>query len=177
MGKNQDPGSGINIPDPQHWLMVISNFSEIWFDINFCFLSARAERRTSSGWPRSACCSRRRRCWSRHQHPRPPPPRRPPRPRPAAAAAAAFCEFTLLNYVNSQHSTEQISRNSWLPLWLTSKNSLFIYLFIVDSWHIFIDIFSIFYFLHDTIFTIALILTFLQFFIVLHDAIFNSLDQ
>jgi hypothetical protein len=20
MGKNQDPGSGINIPDPQHWL-------------------------------------------------------------------------------------------------------------------------------------------------------------
>ena len=37
----------------------------------------------------------------------------PPRPRPAAAAAAAaFCEFTLLNYVNSQHSTEQISRNS-----------------------------------------------------------------
>jgi hypothetical protein len=23
MGKNQDPGSGINIPDPQHW-------SEVW---------------------------------------------------------------------------------------------------------------------------------------------------
>jgi hypothetical protein len=22
MGKNQDPGSGINIPDPQHWLSV-----------------------------------------------------------------------------------------------------------------------------------------------------------
>jgi len=21
MGKNQDPGSGINIPDPQHWLV------------------------------------------------------------------------------------------------------------------------------------------------------------
>jgi hypothetical protein len=23
MGKNQDPGSGINIPDPQHWVFVI----------------------------------------------------------------------------------------------------------------------------------------------------------
>jgi hypothetical protein len=22
MGKNQGPGSGINIPDPQHWLLV-----------------------------------------------------------------------------------------------------------------------------------------------------------
>jgi hypothetical protein len=22
MGKNQDPGSGINIPDPQHWTEV-----------------------------------------------------------------------------------------------------------------------------------------------------------
>jgi hypothetical protein len=22
MGKNQDPGSGINIPDPQHWKLV-----------------------------------------------------------------------------------------------------------------------------------------------------------
>jgi hypothetical protein len=22
MGKNQDPGSGINIPDPQHWIPV-----------------------------------------------------------------------------------------------------------------------------------------------------------
>ncbi len=22
MGKNQDPGSGINIPDPQHWMLV-----------------------------------------------------------------------------------------------------------------------------------------------------------
>jgi hypothetical protein len=22
MGKNQDPGSGINIPDPQHWLRI-----------------------------------------------------------------------------------------------------------------------------------------------------------
>jgi hypothetical protein len=25
MGKNQDPGSGINIPDPQHWL-IATNF-------------------------------------------------------------------------------------------------------------------------------------------------------
>ncbi len=24
MGKNQDPGSGINIPDPQHWLYVMT---------------------------------------------------------------------------------------------------------------------------------------------------------
>jgi hypothetical protein len=23
MGKNQDPGSGINIPDPQHWIREI----------------------------------------------------------------------------------------------------------------------------------------------------------
>jgi hypothetical protein len=23
MGKNPDPGSGINIPDPQHWLQEI----------------------------------------------------------------------------------------------------------------------------------------------------------
>ena len=22
MGKNQDPGSGINIPDPQHWYLL-----------------------------------------------------------------------------------------------------------------------------------------------------------
>jgi hypothetical protein len=22
MGKNQDPGSGINIPDPQHWFLI-----------------------------------------------------------------------------------------------------------------------------------------------------------
>jgi hypothetical protein len=22
MGKNQDPGSGINIPDPQHWFKI-----------------------------------------------------------------------------------------------------------------------------------------------------------
>jgi hypothetical protein len=22
MGKNQDPGTGINIPDPQHWLSM-----------------------------------------------------------------------------------------------------------------------------------------------------------
>jgi hypothetical protein len=30
MGKNQDPGSGINIPDPQHWLdkFSISTVSE-----------------------------------------------------------------------------------------------------------------------------------------------------
>jgi hypothetical protein len=26
MGKNQDPGSGINIPDPQHWLYLLSQF-------------------------------------------------------------------------------------------------------------------------------------------------------
>jgi hypothetical protein len=25
MGKNQDPGSGINIPDPQHCLQVTEN--------------------------------------------------------------------------------------------------------------------------------------------------------
>ncbi len=23
MGKNQDPGSGINIPDPQHWILAL----------------------------------------------------------------------------------------------------------------------------------------------------------
>jgi hypothetical protein len=27
MGKNQDPGSRINIPDPQHWFQVRSIFS------------------------------------------------------------------------------------------------------------------------------------------------------
>jgi hypothetical protein len=71
--------------------MVISNFTVLYF----CFLSARAERRTGSGWPRSACCSRRRRS---DPHPRPPPPRRPPRPRPRPAAAAA----ALHHFVNSK---------------------------------------------------------------------------
>jgi hypothetical protein len=28
MGKNQDPGSGINIPDPQHWMFA--SFSNQW---------------------------------------------------------------------------------------------------------------------------------------------------
>jgi hypothetical protein len=27
MGKNQDPGSGINIPDPQHWKVPLKNIS------------------------------------------------------------------------------------------------------------------------------------------------------
>ena len=31
MGKNQDPGSGINIPDPQHWLGS-------WIFLNFLLL-------------------------------------------------------------------------------------------------------------------------------------------
>ena len=97
MGKNQDPGSGINITDPQHWLMVISNFSEIWFDINFCFLSARAERRPQPGWPRSPCCSRRRRC-RRHRDPWPPlaspgPPSPPPPDSSSSSSSAArLCE-------------------------------------------------------------------------------------
>jgi hypothetical protein len=32
MGKNQDPGSGINIPDPPHWrgIMVTSSFIVIF---------------------------------------------------------------------------------------------------------------------------------------------------
>ena len=100
MGKNQDPGSGINIPDPQHWLMVISNFSEIWFDINFCFLSARAERRPEPGWTRSLCCSRRR----RHPNPRPPPPWCPPRPRPAAAAAGALHDYVRPGAQRQRHT-------------------------------------------------------------------------
>jgi hypothetical protein len=29
MGKNQDPGSGINIPDPQHWLKYLSSLIRI----------------------------------------------------------------------------------------------------------------------------------------------------
>ncbi len=29
MGKNQDPGSGINIPDPQHWFSI--TMSDFWF--------------------------------------------------------------------------------------------------------------------------------------------------
>ncbi len=28
MGKNQDPGSGIKIPDPQHWMGIRHNFGE-----------------------------------------------------------------------------------------------------------------------------------------------------
>jgi hypothetical protein len=79
--------------------------------------------------------------------------------------------------VNSQHSTEQISRNSWLPLWLTSINSLFIYLFIVDNWHIFIDIFSIFLFFAWRNFYNSLDIDIFAIFYCLHDAIFNSLDQ
>jgi hypothetical protein len=27
MGKNQDPGSGINIPDPQHWKKSVKNLN------------------------------------------------------------------------------------------------------------------------------------------------------
>jgi hypothetical protein len=38
MGKNQDPGSGINIPDPQHWLLrkffVTYNFNLIRVRVN-----------------------------------------------------------------------------------------------------------------------------------------------
>ncbi len=30
MGKNQDPGSGINIPDPQHWFLVVRFLKNIW---------------------------------------------------------------------------------------------------------------------------------------------------
>jgi hypothetical protein len=36
MGKNQDPGSGIKIPDPQHWFPVglRSDFSERFHHLN-----------------------------------------------------------------------------------------------------------------------------------------------
>ena len=88
----RDPGwVKIRIRDkhPGSATLTHGNFSEIWFDINFCFLSARAERRPAPGWPRSHCCSRRR----RHHPPRPPPPRWPPRPRPAAAAAGALHDY------------------------------------------------------------------------------------
>ncbi len=30
MGKNQDPGSGINIPDPQQWIQVYYYTSPVW---------------------------------------------------------------------------------------------------------------------------------------------------
>jgi len=29
MGKNQDPGEGINIPDPQHWLQYKNRLIQI----------------------------------------------------------------------------------------------------------------------------------------------------
>jgi hypothetical protein len=46
MGKNQDPGSGINIPDPQHWLWICdllffeSSFMslEVFFECSFSIL-------------------------------------------------------------------------------------------------------------------------------------------
>jgi hypothetical protein len=33
MGKNQDPGTGINIPDPQHWLRgeIFGHFLYVYF--------------------------------------------------------------------------------------------------------------------------------------------------
>jgi hypothetical protein len=37
MGKNQDPGSGINIPDPQHWcegcVVVVVRLPPPWFEL------------------------------------------------------------------------------------------------------------------------------------------------
>ncbi len=40
MGKNQDPGSGINIPDPQHWILRTSqdasNYKN-WIGQQHCF--------------------------------------------------------------------------------------------------------------------------------------------
>ncbi len=30
MGKNQDPGSGINIPDPPHWLKLVCNVNIVY---------------------------------------------------------------------------------------------------------------------------------------------------
>jgi hypothetical protein len=30
MGKNQDPGSGINIPDPQHWKLDLFSMWYCW---------------------------------------------------------------------------------------------------------------------------------------------------
>ncbi len=30
MGKNQDPGSGINIPDPPHWFLIIAVPGQAW---------------------------------------------------------------------------------------------------------------------------------------------------
>ncbi len=32
MGKNQDPGSGINIPDPQHWTLTTRNVPQCLFN-------------------------------------------------------------------------------------------------------------------------------------------------
>jgi hypothetical protein len=40
MGKNQDPGSGINIPDPQHWLKA-SFFDSIVIGIVLMPIRAR----------------------------------------------------------------------------------------------------------------------------------------
>jgi hypothetical protein len=40
MGKNQDPGSGINIPDPPHWLLPVgggANYYERSFFKTFSF--------------------------------------------------------------------------------------------------------------------------------------------
>jgi hypothetical protein len=31
MDKNQDPGSGINIPDPQHWMEIVSGVHQFFF--------------------------------------------------------------------------------------------------------------------------------------------------
>ena len=90
----RDPGwVKIRIRDkhPGSATLTHGNFSEILFDINFCFLSDRAERRPATSWPRSICCSRRR-----GHPPRPPPPRCPPRSRPAAAAAAALHYYVIL---------------------------------------------------------------------------------
>jgi hypothetical protein len=33
MGKNQDPGSGINIPDPQHWFLNALIYPVLWIQI------------------------------------------------------------------------------------------------------------------------------------------------
>jgi hypothetical protein len=34
MGKNQDPGSGINIPDPQHWFCInLRNYEPVFVNV------------------------------------------------------------------------------------------------------------------------------------------------
>jgi hypothetical protein len=53
MGENQDPGSGINIPDPQHWIIMMIDLRKTVFGSgsSIFFTSERIRLRRSKSDP------------------------------------------------------------------------------------------------------------------------------